>query len=460
MPVAEVVVRAARMSGELGIQTLDLQADIAELAARVTAQAATIERVGLQTGHLAGDVEGVADAAIDARNKSAAAHAVLDDSTAQLRAATDDVVHLIDQVTVIGGGLGDFNSALTEVGQTTAIISAIARQTNLLALNATIEAARAGDAGRGFAVVASEVKKLAKETASATQRIEHAIGGLASEARGMLDRITKGVDNAQSAHRGARDIETLVERLGLLMRSLSANSESVAERAGSMVDAVGQVRSGLTALASTSSDNAGGLQRLSKRVSHVSDDTNGMLQMLAESGVPIPDSPYIGFGLRVAKQISGELEQLIERGAISLENAFRDDYPPLAGSDPPLFTHPLQDYLTRIARPYQEEARALPGFFGMSLTDRNCFGAVAMPERSLPQRPGEIAWNIEHCRAGIIFDYPETAIQVRITKPFCLKAYRRPLAAGGVVLLKQVIASIGMCGRHWGILQLAYEDQG
>jgi methyl-accepting chemotaxis protein len=54
----------------------------------------------------------------------------------------------------------------------------------------------------------------------------------------------------------------------------------------------------------------------------------------------------------------------------------------------------------------------------------------------------------------------EALKQYRTTQPFLIKAYRRPLATGGVMLLKQVIASIHVQGRHWGILQLAYQDQG
>lgn len=93
----------------------------------------------------------------------------------------------------IGVVIDELNNKTQDIGAILDTISSISEQTNLLALNASIEAARAGEHGRGFAVVAEEIRKLAEESAQATDKIRDIVINIQSDS----EKTVKSMGNVR-----------------------------------------------------------------------------------------------------------------------------------------------------------------------------------------------------------------------------------------------------------------------
>ena len=106
------------------------------------------------------------------------------------------------------------------------LIKNIAGQTNLLALNAAIEAARAGEHGKGFAVVADEVKKLASQSAEATDKITGMIKEIQNKATEAVTAMDNGVNEVED---GVVTIESVGEALESILNAAKEASGNIQE---------------------------------------------------------------------------------------------------------------------------------------------------------------------------------------------------------------------------------------
>ncbi|SMC99372.1 methyl-accepting chemotaxis protein [Sporomusa malonica] len=155
----------------------------------------------------------------------------------------DTIEKSMKDITEVAASLVDGSGKIQEI---VTVISSIAGQTNLLALNAAIEAARAGDAGRGFAVVAEEVRKLAEQSAGATNHIGEIIRKMTADIDFSVSVVSKANTEVEVGKLAAADtqkgFENIVDKLGQVQSGMAQISQAVAETAKGMQVVVANVQ--------------------------------------------------------------------------------------------------------------------------------------------------------------------------------------------------------------------------
>ena len=187
----------------------------------------------------------------------------------------------------VAGTMDRLDKSAQEISRVLDLIEDIAEQINLLALNATIEAATAGEAGKGFAVVAGEVKELAKQTASATEKISSQINDIqknVSESLRDILGITKVIDDVNGI---SHAIVSAVEEQASTMNNVAGSVSTVSNEAAQIASNVQEISKGIQEVANHSAKlgeaakstagNATGTKEAAQGLSRLSLDIQGMV---------------------------------------------------------------------------------------------------------------------------------------------------------------------------------------
>ncbi|MBC7895974.1 MAG: GAF domain-containing protein [Cytophagaceae bacterium] len=264
-PLIDSVARLERQVGTLNLSARQMRTD-AESVARLVAEisrSVTEESEELAQSRDASESlhRGMTSIADDAR-----AAAVASDRAAVIaREHRDTIGVAIERLDAARGFAGESTSVLNDLGTQTqkamsfiAVIKDLAEQTNLLALNAAIEAARAGEHGRGFAVVAEEIRRLAEQSAKASEDANLLIGSLSQQ-------MERASHQSERGRRLVSDVESLSGSAHRALAEILEASGSAADRIRQIAEVsrvqereVGSLRSRVERIADISRTNRGG----------------------------------------------------------------------------------------------------------------------------------------------------------------------------------------------------------
>jgi methyl-accepting chemotaxis protein len=160
----------------------------------------------------------------------------------------------------------------------------------------------------------------------------------------------------------------------------------------------------------------------------------------------------------VANEISHALEDLVERGKLTKDDLFDNNYIPIEGTNPVQYRTRFLSALEDVLPPIQEAMLANDArMIFCAAVDRNAYLPVHNRKYSFPQRPGETAWNTANSRNRRIFDDRAGLTAGRNVRPYIIQVYPRDMGNGVTIMMREIDAPIRVLGRHWGGFRSAYK---
>jgi len=423
--------------------------------AAAEAAAEAVAEMASGMGEVADNAEETARIAQQAKHHSAAGARIAEEASAEI----ERIARSVEQSAQVVAALGERTQAISGIART---IHEIADQTNLLALNAAIEAARAGEQGRGFAVVADEVRKLAERTSAATGEISAMITAIQNETKSAIATIQEGSTQARTGAQLARQAAEALEQIKQGAQETTEKVELIAGAAQAQAKRTQEVAEQVTNIMALADRNSEGAAATLKEVRQLDElalnlEEIGKIFKMGRAGEQALaiHGRMPAIVQAAAAEVGRLFETAIDRGEISLDDVFDQNYVPIPNTKPPKF-HTRFDGLTDkmlpgVQEPLLEKHREIAYAIACDTS-----GYVPTHNKRYCQPlTGDEQKDIVGNRTKRIFSDPVGKRCGAHETPFLLQTYRRDTGE----IMHDISAPVYVKGRHWGGLRIGYRTE-
>lgn len=249
---------------------------IGSLAKMAGDQAADIENITGRMKNIEEEMAKTYGASVKLQSSSKEINGATDEGMQVVTQLTDATKNSMEAINQIFEVITKINERMSKIGESSALISNIAKQTNLLSLNASIEAARAGEAGKGFAVVADEIRQLAEQSAGSVNTINDMLDELkhvVEQANRKSDIVKKCVDTQNNSVAATKDkfgnIVNALDTANLQIDVIYQTNKNLDENYKEVISLV-------TGLTSISQQNAAASEEMSATAAEVKEKISKM----------------------------------------------------------------------------------------------------------------------------------------------------------------------------------------
>jgi methyl-accepting chemotaxis protein WspA len=244
--------------------------------ATATEAAATTSEIGATARRISDTSKELVQAMRDVASVAERTGVLASNSQSGLQRMEATMRQIMNASTSINERLATLSEKAERIGSVVTTINKVADQTNLLSLNAAIEAEKAGEHGRGFAVVATEIRRLADQTAVATDDIGHIVKEMQSAVSAGVMGMDKFTEEVRRGTDAVGQVTIQMSEIIAQVEHLAPNLETVNDGTQSQSIGAQEISEALAQLTVSAQQTADSLRQSSTAIEQLNDAALGL----------------------------------------------------------------------------------------------------------------------------------------------------------------------------------------